>query len=932
MGYSDYDIQNKPNNGPSIGPAPSVSPNASDEQSIGEAALETIGNTAKGIGNLAKEIWESEWENPISLAWKNSNLTEGVPAFLKEVPLELLNLNRWEKRLDRLGDNLVERGWRENLFGSDAKPGRGPTETGVTKSEYCTEWATIKCSMSSHYLDLTLDPLVKVNPRRKTYGDRKHLEAVQTDAIRDVNVPVLKAPWNLCFSLVNPLVLEATLAKFALTGTFTIIPLPCCWSCGIYGTWNGCEGATGVSRIGIPKTSLGAYKTTMDSGMPSTGPKVPALTKKATLSCAWLGTISIVTSGRNDHEVPYDLVTGLIGPSVFHLLRNACGILMNYVPFFPGKFFKKFPGLNKVFNVIGLGALDSIFAGVITGMENGKGFVDGFKQSLATALGYTVGFSLGALVTGLGKLIGSKAGQWLARLAVKLAPATVSKFMLFIALHSKVLRLSPQQTKNLPITKNVKKFCNTESVPSPTTKIERIKVEKAEKIKNESSNQATEQNSSKQENIKKQEPTNNPESANKQESTNKQESDNFNSETSYNADDYKGNSYSSSEIEKEKVPIEDEKPNYEVISSSDSQNMDVNGSVAGGTTDGDFRTTNNPDGKVTTGYKEENINKEIDYSPTETTGAPQDTNYDINNKNTSYSQDDYKASENVAGSDSYQRTSSTTDDIVEKPKPEKPTVEVISSSDSQKYEVNGTVAGSSTDGNIITTNDSPTPTYNRDIDYSPTETTGLPQDKPYGGNQTDINSQVDTGDVNVLNTNDAKSPSVGSDTSKPSTNGNTNKPSGSSDTGKPSTNNDAGKPSTNNDAGKPSTNNDTGKPSTNNDTGKPSTNNDTGKPSTNNDAGKPSTNNDTGKPSTNNDAGKPSTNNDASKPSTNNDTGKPSTNNDVDKPSSDDGKKHPIKDAYVSGNANQSANITDELTEEHTGEGYKDRINELFFD
>ena len=273
------------------------------------------------------------------------------------------------------------------------KIGTKGTCTGTTKIDYCTEHASIKCSQSSHFLKLQVLP-IGVRPQ---YGEGplRHRGALVTDCIPEINYPVYTAPWNLCFSLLNPLVLAETTAKFVATGTWSIVPMPCCLSHLPVGIWKKSVGEhkysyvphTGIAR-GLSFRNLSLFF--------NSDPKVDALTKNCTLSCAWMGTISIVSSGRDEkNPAPYDPITGLIGPSAFDCLRNACGMIMNYT------------GLGAT---AAIAALDSIAAGLQEGFENG--FEAGLKTGLATALGYGAGFAIGGLaVKGGSKLAGSKFGQ-----------------------------------------------------------------------------------------------------------------------------------------------------------------------------------------------------------------------------------------------------------------------------------------------------------------------------------------------------------------------------------------------------------------------------------------------------------------------------------------------------------------------------------------
>ena len=258
--------------------------------------------------------------------------------------------------------------------------------TGTTKIDYCTEFASIKCSQSSHFLKLTIIP----GMHRPTFGPMKHHGATVTDCIPEVNYPLFAAPWNHCFSIINPLVLAATTAKFAATGTWSTVPIPCCLGHVPLGNWGKSVGEMKVKFV--PHFSLGfGIGTTIHNLRVSflSNPEVDCLTKNCTLTCAWLGTISIVSSGRDETNiVPYGPIDGLMGPSIFDCLRNACGIIMNYT------------GLA---GTIALSALDSVFAGVQTAIATGDP-LEGLFAGLKTAAGYAIGFGIAA---GAGKVGGA---------------------------------------------------------------------------------------------------------------------------------------------------------------------------------------------------------------------------------------------------------------------------------------------------------------------------------------------------------------------------------------------------------------------------------------------------------------------------------------------------------------------------------------------
>ena len=253
--------------------------------------------------------------------------------------------------------------------------------TGATIIDYCTEFASIKCTQSSHFLKLTQVPGIN----RPTFGPFNHHGAATTDCIPEINYPVFSASWNLCFSLLNPLVLAATTAKFAATGTWSTVPMPCCLAHLPIGTWGKSVGDMKLKYI--PHTGgLEQFCSFRNWALFfKSNPETDCLTKNCTLTCAWLGTITIASSGRDEkNPAPYDCITGLVGPSIFDCLRNACGMLMNYT------------GLG---GMAVLAALDSVFAGLQKGFETGDA-LEGLFAGLQTAAGYAIGFGIAA---GVGK-------------------------------------------------------------------------------------------------------------------------------------------------------------------------------------------------------------------------------------------------------------------------------------------------------------------------------------------------------------------------------------------------------------------------------------------------------------------------------------------------------------------------------------------------
>ena len=280
--------------------------------------------------------------------------------------------------------------------------------TGTTSIDYCTEFASIKCTQSSHFLKLTILP----GMNRPTFGPQKHHGATVTDCIPEINYPLFCAPWTLCFSLLNPLVLAATTAKFAATGTWTTVPIPCCLGHVPLGNWGKSVGDMKVKFV--PHFTLGfGIGTTIHNLRVSflSNPEVDCLTKNCTLTCAWLGTITIASSGRDEkNPAPYGPIDGLAGPGPFDFLRNACGIIMNYV------------GLGAM---VGLAALDSLFAGLQKGFETGDP-MEGLFAGLKTAAGYAIGF---AIAGGVGK----GGGAFLAKTKIgrNLSSKVTAKFSAF---------------------------------------------------------------------------------------------------------------------------------------------------------------------------------------------------------------------------------------------------------------------------------------------------------------------------------------------------------------------------------------------------------------------------------------------------------------------------------------------------------------------
>ncbi len=325
-----------------------------------------------------------------------------------------------------------DRSWKEKLFGSDAKKDKNPKDSEDSNDpespkansgqdtnfselsiEYCTEWATLKCGCASHYVDLQLDPFSKTM-RPTVYGSNRRKVATIMDFIDDINIPRFTAPWVMCFNILNPVVFSLSVAKALITGTFTIIPYPCMLSrlpSPFSPTWKCSNNPVKACVVPhIPKSKM-LYKMVATAGAVLPIPKVefPILTKDGRYECLWpFGGFTIYTTGRNDNPVPYNAITGLVGPSVFHCLRNLLGIALNYIPFgkIGGGSLKRLAMAAGGFSL-----LDGALAGLIAGFESDakgednpavKGILTGLETAIwdmvtlgaAGAVGNMVGGSL----------------------------------------------------------------------------------------------------------------------------------------------------------------------------------------------------------------------------------------------------------------------------------------------------------------------------------------------------------------------------------------------------------------------------------------------------------------------------------------------------------------------------------------------------------
>ena len=270
---------------------------------------------------------------------------------------------------------------------------KGETYKDSNGNSYCTEWATIKCNQSTHFLKLRLLPgLRKMKaadiPIASTY-----------DNLPLINVPL--EPWNRCYSLLNPATLAATTAHFAATKVWKIIPMPCLFV--PLGHWKGmanvCDSELGNFAIALIPTYIKAFDWWFWDM--ADYPKAQALTQDCTLSCLFAGEITINQCGQKDAtKVPYNIVTGLIGPDIFSCLHNALGVLSNHV------------GLA---GSLLIAAADSI----VTGIESDS-VAEGFKQ-----------FAVQAVMIGVGARIGKsmKASPKLNKLASKFLSADSSNFL-----------------------------------------------------------------------------------------------------------------------------------------------------------------------------------------------------------------------------------------------------------------------------------------------------------------------------------------------------------------------------------------------------------------------------------------------------------------------------------------------------------------------
>ena len=227
--------------------------------------------------------------------------------------------------------------------------------------EYCTEWASIKCNQATHFLKLRT-PFGARNGQAG--GKDQHYTATLLDIVPCLNIPL--TPWNKCYSLLNPVTLSQTLSNFAATKVWTVIPGPCLYV--PFGKWKGAllPEMPGSFMLNVIPPGI---RTLFDGGLFSTW-EFSALKKDCTLTCLWGGEFSIVECGQHAKPIPYNAITGLIGPDLFSCLHNVIGILSN--------------NLGMVGSVI-CAACDSIITGIEAGPEAG------FKSLAVQAVGMVLG-------------------------------------------------------------------------------------------------------------------------------------------------------------------------------------------------------------------------------------------------------------------------------------------------------------------------------------------------------------------------------------------------------------------------------------------------------------------------------------------------------------------------------------------------------------
>lgn len=250
---------------------------------------------------------------------------------------------------------------------------------------YCVDWCSIKCNQATHFVKMTAGPIGMRNIKIKDDRGFDHYCLDTKDVVPVLNIPMTL--WNKCYSLLNPITLSLTLANFAKPPyVWVTIPGPCIYIPFLF--WKGNEDINFMvsaippllRNVGWMCTNLYGYWNTQN------------LTKDCTLTCLWGGEFTIYDSGQDAKPIPYDMVTGLIGPDIGAMLHNIIGVAGN---FFPG-------GAKGLLMQAGAGILDS----VVSGFEN-AGENEGFSWQA---------FGQGVLMTGVGMVVGAGSSKMTSKL------------------------------------------------------------------------------------------------------------------------------------------------------------------------------------------------------------------------------------------------------------------------------------------------------------------------------------------------------------------------------------------------------------------------------------------------------------------------------------------------------------------------------------
>lgn len=213
--------------------------------------------------------------------------------------------------------------WEKFKFSESRKNKKGKWQDS-NGHNYCVEWATIKCNQSTHYVKLRILPKTT-----NVMGKFKFASTYHTMPI--VNIPP-DPIWNRCYSLLNPVTLALSLANFAKPPyVWKTIPGPCMFV--PLGHWKGECNLYDSSLGNLAVNIMPAFLKPCYWESKNIGGYLEAqgLTQDCTLSCLFGGEFSITECGQDATPVPYNAITGLVGPDLFSCLHNLFGVLGNHV-------------------------------------------------------------------------------------------------------------------------------------------------------------------------------------------------------------------------------------------------------------------------------------------------------------------------------------------------------------------------------------------------------------------------------------------------------------------------------------------------------------------------------------------------------------------------------------------------------------------------